>query len=1090
MSVRRWLGDLGLSEYADLFEANRIDEDALVQLTEADLQELGLPLGVRVKLRAPLEELRDGPASDQQPHDDAAERRRITVMFVDLVGSTALQSRLDPEDMAEIIVAYQDACAGVITRFGGHVARYMGDGVLAYFGWPATHEDEVDQAVRAGLAIVDAVSDLEAADGTALESRVGLATGLVVVGDLIGEEESQERTVVGETPNLAARLQGEAEPNQVVISEGTRSLLGRNFQMTDLGARELKGVEGPTRIFSVAGEQVVESRFEATHESLLPIIGREHELALILDRWRLTTSGEGQGVLLFGEAGIGKSRTTRAVLDALADEPHVQITYQCSPNHVDSALWPVVRQLTFASQITAYDDAEVRRHKLVSVIVESIDDAQDARFLARLLGFDEDDPGADVLDPAVQRARTLEALVRQLLALAQREPLIVVLEDAHWSDPTTLELIERTLGAIERAPVMVLITSRPDEQPQFDAFPHVSRVTLNRLGRDGVEQIVRELNPDRRLAPELIDEIIDKTDGVPLFAEELTKTVLETGATEVPATLHDSLMARLDRIGDVKETAQVASCVGREFDYRLLASILDQSESELKQALEKLGAAALVFGRGTPPDARYSFKHALLRDTAYESLLKSRRREIHSRIADTLETQFAETAITEPEAVAYHLSAARQPKRAIPYWEAAGRRSVENSANTEAVGHLTEALKAADLLDAGEETERIRLGIYAELAGPLISTKGYNAPESVAVFQQVQRLVNELDDDTLMFPALYQQWLAPLINGDAEKALAVAREFDALARRRSDDAMALMGQRMLGLNLLEIGEHGEAIAAMVNVERRFRPEDHEELRYRFGQDPLAATLSFRGIANVVTGQFDLALADVAAATSRADEVNHANTLGYVGVFGSQTVSWALDDRARLNQAADKTIEVSDRYGMAFWRGFSRVFRGWSAVHEGDTTSGFRKIDDGFADLRESRTAVHIRLCMAMHAEALGVAGRVGEGLERIDQAFAATPEERWEEPEMFRVKGNLLIASGQVAEGMDALQTSLDVAQDSGADGFALRTAMSLARAPGGRLDDLQETLERVKGGHNTPLVLRAHGLLASSGRPAGTGRS
>jgi class 3 adenylate cyclase/predicted ATPase len=1087
MSVRRWLGDLGLSEFADLFEANLIDEDVLGQLTEADLQELGLPLGARVKLRAPLEELRHGRARDQvAPHDDAAERRRITVMFVDMVGSTALQSRLDPEDMAEVVGAYQDACAGVITRFGGHVARYMGDGVLAYFGWPATHEDEVDQAVRAALAIVDSVSDLEAADGTALESRVGLATGLVVVGDLIGEKDAQERTVVGETPNLAARLQGEAQPNQVVLSEGTRSLLGRNFQVTDLGERELKGIEGQTRIFSVAGEQVVESRFEATRESLLPIIGREHELALVMDRWRLTKSGEGQGVLLVGEAGIGKSRMTRAVLDALAGEPHVQITYQCSPNHVDSALWPVVRQLTFASQITAYDDPEVRRQKLVSVIVESVDDAQDVRFLARLLGSDEDDPGVDVLDPAVQRARTLEALVRQLLALSQREPAIVVLEDAHWSDPTTLELIERTLGAIEQAQVMVLITSRPDQQPQLDAFPHMSRVALNRLGRDGVEQIVRELSPDRQLAPELIDEIIDKTDGVPLFAEELTKTVLETGATEVPATLHDSLMARLDRIGEVKEIAQVASCIGREFDYRLLASILDQSDSALQQALEKLGTAALVFSRGTPPDARYSFKHALLRDTAYESLLKSRRRDIHSRIADTLERRFVETANAEPEVVAYHLSAARQPRRAIPYWETAGRRSVENSANTEAVGHLNEALQAADHLEASEETDRIRLRIYAELAGPLISTKGYNAPESVAVFQQVQRLVNELDDDTLMFPALYQQWLAPLIAGEAEKALVVAREFDARAVRRSDDAMTLMGQRMLGLNLLEVGELAEAIAAMANAERRYRPEDHEELRYRFGQDPLAATLSFRGIAHVVTGRFDLALADVAAATRRAEEVNHANTVGYVGVFGSQTVSWALDDRSRLNQAADKTIEVSDRYGMAFWRGFSKVFRGWSAVHDGDATGGFSMIDDGFAELRESRTAVHLRLYMAMHAEALGVAGRVGEGLERIDRAFAATPEERWEEPEMHRVKGDLLITAGHVAEGMDALQSSLDIARDYGADGLALRTAVSLARAPGGKLDDLEEILERVEGGKDTPLVLRARGLLESSGRTAG----
>ena len=1086
MSVRRWLSDLGLGDFAELFEANLIDEDVLAQLTDADLLELGLPLGVRVKLRAALEDLRSVRASDQasqtpQSHAEGAERRRITVMFIDLVGSTTLQSRLDPEDMAEVIRAYQDVCAGVITRFGGHVAKYMGDGVLAYFGWPAAHEDEVAQAVRAGLAIVDSVSDLEA-DGTALESRVGLASGLVVVGDLVGEEESQERAVVGETPNLAARLQGEAQPNHVVISEETRSLLGRDFQVTDLGESELKGMDGLTRIFSVEGEQVIESRFEATHESLLPIVGREHELALVMDRWHLTTSGQGQGVLLVGEAGIGKSRTTRAVLDALADEPHVQIRYQCSPNHMDSALWPVVRQLTFASQITPDDDPEVRRKKLSSVMVQSVDNADDARFMARLLGVDEDDTEGDVLDPAVQRVRTLEALVSQLLVLSKGEPALVVLEDAHWSDPTTLELIERILGAIERARVMVLITSRPDQQPRFDAFPHMSRVALNRLGRDGVEQIVRELNPDSQLAPELIDEIITKTDGVPLFAEELTKTVLETGGTEVPATLHDSLMARLDRIGEVKEIAQVAACIGREFDYRLLTSIVDQSNSELQQGLEKLGNAVLVFRRGTPPDAHYTFKHALLRDIAYESLLKSRRRDTHSLIADALETQLLDTTDTEPEVVAYHLGAAQQPKRAIPYWEMAGRRSVENSANTEAVGHLNEALRAADHLDASEETDRIRLGIYAELGGPLISTKGYNGSETVAVFQHFQRLVKKLDADELMFPALYQQWLAPIISGEAEKALAVAHEFEALADGRPDDALTLMGQRILGISQFEIGEHVKAIKTLTNVERLYRPEDHEELRFRFGQDPFAAAMSFRGVAHVATGQFKLALADVAAAAKRAHDVNHANTVGYTGAIGSQTVFWALNDLSRVNEAADKTIEVSERYGMVLWRGYSKVFRGWSSVHEGETASGFRMIDDGFVDLRASRTGLHIRHCMAMHAEALCVAGRIEEGLEVIEQAFAATPDERWEEPEMHRVKGNLLIASGRVAEGMDALATSLDIARDSGADGFALRTAVSLTQAPNGTPDALRGILARTTGGQNTPLVHRAFGLLESSG--------
>jgi class 3 adenylate cyclase/tetratricopeptide (TPR) repeat protein len=1054
MTVREWLRGLDLEDFAAVFEENLIDEEALLHLTDADLAELGLPLGPKVKIRSALEKLQSEgwsesaatPAAAAKPAaPDAAERRNLTVMFIDLVGSTALQTRLDPEDMRDVIRAYHDTCTEQVTAFSGHVAKYMGDGVLAYFGWPLAHEDDAAQAVRAGLAITDAVSGLSAPDGNPLIARVGIATGLVVVGDLVGEDESQERAVVGETPNLAARLEGEAQPGQVVIAEGTRALLGQQFVIEELGARRLKGIEGETPIYSVSGERALESRFEAISETLLPIVGREHELALIMDRWSRATGGEGQGVLVVGEAGIGKSRILRAVLDELEDQPHVRIRYQCSPNHVDSALWPVVRQLMFASQIEPGDDPEVRKAKLSALIVQGVEGVDDARFVAQLLGLEETDH-SEILDPAVQRARTLEALVRQLLSLSQGQPALVVLEDAQWSDPTTLELIERSLAAITDSRVMVLITSRSDEQPAFGSYPHLSRVPLNRLGRDGVEAIVRELSPGTSLTQDVIDEIITRTDGVPLFAEELTKTVLETGAAKVPATLHDSLMARLDRIGDVKEVAQVAACIGREFEFELLDAIFDGSDAALREAINRLGDAGLVFRKGALSDARYTFKHALLQDAAYDSLLKSRRRETHARIADVLENEMPNLAESEPEVVAFHLSRADQPERAIPYWETAGRRSVETSAYTEALGHLAEALDAAHELPPGSEREQIELRIYAEMAGPLISTKGYNGQETVEVFNHVQRLVEKLGDNTLMFPALYQQWLAPIIRGDAEQACRVATRFVALADEESDPAVVLMGQRMLGLSLFETGQPREGDHALKAVAELYRPEEHEGLRFRFGQDPYASAMCFRGVTQFALGEFDQARTAVGAGIARAEEVNHANTLGYALTLGDMTASWCLDDRRRVAEVADRTLPLCERYGMTLWRGFTQVFKGWATALEGGGTEALDVIELGLGDIESTRTGLHMRQLLAM--------------------------------------KALLLLAIGSRDDALESFDASIALAREQHAPGFELRAAISLAESwksmgeAGRGADILQAACDQITSGFDAPVFQKASALL------------
>jgi class 3 adenylate cyclase/energy-coupling factor transporter ATP-binding protein EcfA2 len=646
-----------------------------------------------------------------------AERRQLTVLFADLVGSTALAQQLDPEDMRDVITAYQNTVAADVTRYEGHVAKYMGDGVLAYFGWPRAHEDDAERAVRAGLAVIQALAGRKTPEGQAVEARIGIATGLVVVGDLVGEGAAQEEAVVGETPNLAARLQGVAEPGQIVLSATTRGLLGELFELADLGPQVLKGIAKPVESYAVVGERAVESRYAArTAGSVLPLVGREQELALLLGRWRQSKTGEGQMVLLTGEAGIGKSRIARATIDAIEEEPQIRINYQCSPYHSDSALYPAIQQLIRAAGLATDDTPEAKLDKLEALLTQAHDDVGEVvPPIASLLGLEvEGRYGALELSPEQQRARTLEALISQLLNLAREHPVLFVLEDAHWVDPTTLELIELALDRIAEAPVLLLVTARPSFTHGFGGHPIITHLALNRLGRAQIEGMIARLSGGKTLPAEVLNEIVAKTDGVPLFVEELTKTVLESGVLRetpdafvldaplqglsIPSTLNDSLMARLDRLQPVKEVAQMAACIGREFDYGLLAAVSPLSDAKLREALDGLVTAELIFRHGQPPEATYTFKHALVQEVAYDSLLRTTRQNVHGRIAEALLAGPAETAAAHPELLAQHFTAANRPEDAVGYWLQAGRQAAERSANKEAIGHLNKGLAVLDLL--------------------------------------------------------------------------------------------------------------------------------------------------------------------------------------------------------------------------------------------------------------------------------------------------------------------------------------------------------------------------------------------------------
>jgi class 3 adenylate cyclase len=704
-TITEWLASLGLPEYAQRFADNSIDDVSILRdLTDQDLKDVGVPLGHRRKMLRAIAELSGAVPAGPQPSvqaepkpQDAAERRQLTVMFTDLVGSTALSARLDPEDLRSIIGAYHKCVAETVARFDGFVAKYMGDGVLIYFGYPHAHEDDAERAVRAALALIEAVGKLRVQE--LLQVRIGIATGLVVVGDLVGSGEAQERGVVGETPNLAARLQGIAAPNTVVIAEGARRLLGSFFELEDLGPKNLKGIAGPVGAWVVLRAASVESRFEALHATgLTALVGREEESELLLRRWARAKSGEGQVVLIAGEAGIGKSRLIAALMQGLGGQPHKRLRYFCSPQRTDSALYPIIGQMERVSGLAHDDTPQARLDKLDAVLAQTATSVEEAPLFADMLSLPNDGRYSTVdMTSEQRRQRTLEALTAQLVGLANQLPVLMIFEDVHWIDPTSLEALGRIVNRIKTLPALLIMTFRPEFNAPWVGQSHVTSLILNRLGECQSATIIAHIAGNSGLPADVMTKIVERTDCIPLFLEEMTKAVLEaesesearrtaiavpSPALAVPASLHASLMARLDRIGPAKGVAQVGAAIGGEFSHALLAAVVRNPEA-LASALDRLVATGLLFRQGVPPHATYLFKHALVRDAAYGTLLREPRRALHAQIAETLEGQFAEIVESQPELLAHHCTEAGLIEKAASLWGAAGKRSLERSALVE-----------------------------------------------------------------------------------------------------------------------------------------------------------------------------------------------------------------------------------------------------------------------------------------------------------------------------------------------------------------------------------------------------------------------
>ncbi len=1081
MDVGGWLRSLDLERYEAAFRENEIDDKLLPSLSAEDLKDLGVGLvGHRRKLLDAIAALGADAKAKASPVDahsttdtsarDAAERRQVTVMFSDLVGSMALSARMDPEDLREVISTYQKCVADTVGHFGGFVAKYMGDGVLVYFGYPQAHEDEAERAVRAGLQLVAAVGDLKT--HAALQTRVGIATGLVVVGDLIGSGASQEQAIVGEAPNLAARLQSIAEPNMVVIAEGTRKLLGNLFELEDLGPKDLKGITGPVHVWAALRPASVESRFEALHASgLTDIVGREKELELLLRRWSKAKSGEGQVVLMSGEAGIGKSRLIAALLERLAGEPQTRLRYFCSPQHTDSAFYPIIGRIAGAAGFTPEDTPKDKLNKLDAMLTRDETSLEDASLLAEMLSLPNDGRYPDLnLTAQQRRERTLNALTVQLMSLIPRHPVLMILEDAHWIDPSTLEMLGRTVNRIESLRVLFVVTFRPEFEPPWLGQSHVTTVTINRLIGREINAMIDNLSGEQVIPTNIRQDIIERSDGVPLFVEEVTKAALEAEhqsvsdritnvsppSFEVPATLHASLMARLDHLGAAKQVAQIGAAIAREFSYALLTAVAPQPEAELQSALDRLVAAGLLFREGKPPQAIYLFKHALVQDAAYGTLLREPKRELHARIAEVLESQFRDIAESQPELLARHCTEAGLIEKAASLWGKAGRRSLARSALLEAVAQLTRALDQIAALPATPTLRREQIELQVALITPLVHVKGYAAPETKAaserallLIDQAEALGERLDDPLTLFSVLYGICVANLaaFNGSVVRELAV--QFLALAEKQKATASVMIGHRLMGMSLLTTGDIGEGRVHLDRALALYAPAEHRQLATRFGQDVAVATLAFRSLASWMLGYPMAALADTEQAISNAREIGQAATLMYALAVAS--FAPALCGRyATAKTLLDELLPLAEDKGTSWWKAFGMMEQGLLLALTGKASDAASLIASGITLFRSIGSTYWLPTYLPHLAMAYTELGQFNDCWRCLSEAMTAveTTGERWFEAEVHRMAGEIALKSPQAdaAKVQAHFERALTVARKQQAKSWELRAAMSMAR--------------------------------------------
>jgi class 3 adenylate cyclase/predicted ATPase len=1118
MDLGAWLRSLGLERYEAAFLENEIDGTVLPSLTAEDLREIGVgPVGHRRKLLDAIAELRTeetakaasankSSSSDTSSlsAEDRAERRQVTVMFSDLVGSTALSRRMDPEDLREVIGAYQAASAKVIQSFDGLVAKYMGDGILAYYGYPRAHEDDAERAVRAGLDIIRAVSGLKTRSPEPLQVRIGIATGLVVVGDLIGSGEAQERGIVGETPNLAARLQSLATPNSIIIGPTTRRILRDLFEYQDLGRIEVKGFDAPVQAYRVIRASLVESRFEALRTTTTPLVGREEEIELLVRRWERAKEREGSVVLICGEPGIGKSRLAQAVQDQLSNEPHTRLRYFCSPHHEDSPLYPIITQLERAAGLRREDTNEQRLSKLETVLREGTKDiGEAAHLLAELLSIPTGEryPPLD-LTPQKRKEKTLKALLAQIEGLSAKQPVLMVFEDAHWIDPTTRESLDLIIDRVPGLRVLLIITYRPEFTAPWVGRPDVTLFTLTRLPLRERADMIRGVIGGKALPKEIADQIIERTDGIPLFIEELTKAVIETGVVAetgdhyqiagplaplaIPTSLHASLLARLDRLAPVREVAQIAAAVGRSFSHELISAVAQIPQEQLDHALDQLVAAELIFRRGTPPDAEYTFKHAMVQDAAYSTLLRSRRQQIHAKIATTLEESFPETVANQPALLAHHCTEAGLIEKAVAYWLKAGQQSVGRSAMTEAVAQLEKGLALVKALPDGVARSQQELDLQVALGQALVAAKGLAAPEvGEALARARQLLCEELNQPTQLGLIQYGQWFFHIVRGELDRAEQCAEELREFSEGQTDSMLKCVGLVTTGVSYGCLGNFTESRTNLENSLALWNPAYRSVAWWPVDLFVSSLLLLSRGL---------LCLGHIDQASRRREEgLGEARRLSPYNLAYALALTlysdWAIrGPTSSMLQSADELLAISSEQGFPGYVEVGNMMRAWCRGTMGHETESIQVLLEEVSRRRARRAALFLPVYLMMLGEAFGITGQPAEGLKQLGEALKLieTTRECWAEAEIHRLRGKLLLRMNQHHAAEDSYRQALRVARRQSAKFWELRAATSLARlwCDEGKCAEARDLLAPVYNwfteGFGTPAFKEARALLAN----------
>lgn len=1023
----------------------------------------------------------------------AAERRHLTVMFCDLVGSTELSTRLDIEDLQEVIGEYQKTVNEIVTGFGGFVVRKLGDGSLVYFGYPQVGEDDAEQAVRAGLTLIQHLKVPER-----LQVRIGIATGLMVV------EEDQE--VVGETPNLAARLQALAEPNTIVIADATRRLLGSLFELEDLGLQALKGFPQMQRSWRVLGEARFKSRFEGLRSSDAMLVGRDENIELLLRRWAQVKTGEGRVILISGDPGVGKSRLTTTIVDQLGDEPYTSLRYFCLPHHEGSALFPIINQLERAAGFEPGDTTKTKLDKLEALLAESSSTDEDLALLADLLLLPTERYPPLALTPVRKREKTMDALLRQLVSFAERSPVLLIFEDLHWTDPTSRELLDLTVHRIERLPVLLIATFRPEFQPPWVGQSHVTMVTLGRLNRHESAALVRHLTRGEHIFPEeLIEHIVERAEGVPLFLEEVTKAILETGENlvepgpfvpkgmlSVPLPLYASLMARLERLGPLpREIAQIGAAIGREFSFELLGIVAQRSELELKEGLGRLVETGLLSERGELPRSIFLFKHALIQDAAYSTLLRGPRRNLHARIAQALEESFPDTAASRPELVARHLSEAALPERAILYWQRAGELALRASAVAEALKHLSTALRVLSGLPDTQERARRELDLRLRLLTAINTARGSSDPEAAEHSARAVALAHGIDDDNQLFKALWGSWYINANTGRSEQALSVANELFKVAEGLSNQDLMLEAyhsrwatSHLLGLNSATLADTERGIAL-------YEPDRHHAHTYDYGgHDTGVCACAHRAMTLWIVGLPDQAARMSSEAIERARRLGHPPSLSHAA-WWSAALRQLLREPDACRELCELTLRIAQEQGSKIFM-MCPLLLGRVLFDTGKISDGLQHMEQAVTSKRQRSHRFYFDYELLVFAEALVRADEPDRALDIVEEAleFINSSQSRVFEAEAQRLKGECLAATDR--NGTDAetwLVNARATAARQGALSFELRAAMSLARmwSRRGQGDDGGETLvapiyRRFTEGLGTADLKEAKALLGTRG--------